>query len=121
MDPQEGTTAGGVLTGERLTIPSLSREGQGVDEEKLLKMFEGMKLTMVIEVQGNVVQTNATHREGSRITVMDLDFGKLLGKPEQLAGMKALRMQSLDDAKQALKAIPGMRIDLNDELTVSFE
>jgi hypothetical protein len=95
--------------------------GTGEDVEKFLEIMQGMKFSLAIEVQGNVVQTNATHREGSRITVMDLDFGKLLGKPEQLAGMKALQMQSLDDAKQVLKAIPGMKIDLNDELTVSFE
>jgi hypothetical protein len=87
---------------------------------KAREMFAGMRFSMALDVNGRIVRTNATHREGSRITLFDLDFEKLLGKPECLAGMKALQTQSLEEAKELLKNMPGMKVDLNDSLEVVF-
>jgi hypothetical protein len=84
-------------------------------------MFKGMKIAMAIEVQGAVVQTNATHREGSRITLMELDFGKLLEMPEKLTQFSQLQPESLEDAKKFMKDLPGIKAEMNKEVTIKFK
>jgi hypothetical protein len=88
---------------------------------QMKKMFEGMKITMAIEIQGSIVETNATHRKDSRITMMELDFGKLLQMPEKLKQFGQLKPESLEDAKQLMKNLPGIKVELNKEITIKFK
>jgi hypothetical protein len=84
-------------------------------------MFKGMKIAMAIEVQGAVVQTNATHRDGSRITLMELDFGKLLEMPDKLVQFSQLQPETLEDAKKFMKDLPGIKAEMNKEVTIKFK
>lgn len=84
-------------------------------------MFKGMKIAMAIEVEGAVVETNATHVDGSRVTIMELDFGKLLEMPEKLVQFSQLEPDSVQDAKEFMKDLPGFKVDMNKELTIKFK
>ena len=88
---------------------------------QMKSMFKGMKIAMAIEVEGAVVETNATHVDGSRITIMELDFGQLLEMPEKLVQFSQLQPESLEDAKEFMKDIPGFKVDMNKELMVKFK
>lgn len=87
--------------------------------EQMKMMFEDMKITMAIDVQGDIVKTNASHREGSKITLMELDFGKLLEMPENLK--KFTQTETIEDAKILMKDLPGIKVDLNEEVMVKFK
>lgn len=93
----------------------------GANIEQFREMMGGLKFSLTVEVCGNIVQTNATHHEGSRITVMDLDFDKLLGNPEQIARLNRLQPKSFEDVRELARNIPGMKVDLNKELVVKFK
>ena len=110
--------------------PTISKEEKPVEMDnqqsemmmaQMKQMFEGMKITMAIEVQGSIVQTNATHREGSKITMMQLDFGKLLQMPEQLNRFSQMKPESLEAAKKLMKDLPGIKVDLNKEVIIKFK
>ena len=88
---------------------------------QMKQMFKGMKIAMAIEVEGAVVQTNATHREGSRITMMELDFGKLLEMPEKLLQFSQLEPETLEDAKKFMKDLPGIKVEMNKEVMIKFK
>ena len=88
---------------------------------QMKKMFEGMKVTIAIDVQGAIVQTNATHREGPRVTLMELDFGKLLEMPEHLKKFSQSMPETMEDAKNLMKDLPGIKLDLNEEVTIKFK
>ena len=88
---------------------------------QMKKMFKDMKIAMAIEVQGAVVQTNATHWEGSRITMMELDFDKLLQMPEKLMQFSQLQPETLEDAKKFMKDLPGIKAEMNKEVTIRFK
>ena len=88
---------------------------------QMKQMFKGMKIVMAIEVEGAVVQTNATHREGSRITMMELDFGKLLEMPEKLLQFSQLEPETLEDAKKFMKDLPGIKAEMNKEVMIKFK
>ncbi len=68
--------------------------------EQMKEVFKGMKVTMAIEIQGDIVKTNATHREGPKVTLMELDFGKLLDTPENLMKFNQTNPESIEDAKK---------------------
>jgi hypothetical protein len=89
--------------------------------QQMKSMFKGMKIAMAVEVEGAVVETNATHVDGSRITIMELDFGKLLEMPEKLVQFSELQPESVEDAKEFMKDLPGFKVDMNKELTIKFK
>jgi hypothetical protein len=106
---------------ENAEAPKAAR-GVIPDEEakQLAEMFMGMKMTLAVEVNGAIVETNATHRNGNRITIIDFDlakFGSSLPEPEKL---KLLKDSSAADARELMKNFPGMKMDLNPTLKVVF-
>jgi len=97
-------------------------KGDISDEEtkQLMEMFMEMKIAMVVEVNGSIVETNATHRDGSRITLVDFDLAKLGSSIPQLEKLKLLKGGSLADAKELMKDFPGIKMELNDKVKVVF-
>lgn len=88
---------------------------------QMKKIFEGMKIAMSFEIQGDIVKTNATYREGTTITLMELDFGKLLEMPGYLEKFSQAKAETIEDAKKLMKDIPGIKVDLNEEITIEFK
>ncbi len=88
--------------------------------EQMKMMFKDMRISMAVEVEGEIVDTNASHREGSRITLMELDFGKLLENPEKFEALQSAEGQNLQEVKKLMEDLPGIKVELNPELKVSF-
>lgn len=84
------------------------------------QMFDGLRISTTLVIQGKVIDTNATHRTGSTIVLTEVDFGELLNKPEVLARLAAIQPVDQAEAMDMIKNIPGMKIDMNDELRVRF-
>lgn len=84
-------------------------------------LFENMRMSLVLQFQGTITETNATHLEGSCVTLFEMDFGALLENPEKLAGLYQKQPSSLEDIKRLVSGLPGLRVDMNDELYVEFQ
>ena len=100
--------------------PAAAADPGGKELEMLRQMFGGMRIAMTVVIKGSIVETNATHRSGSRITLADVDFGKMLDKPELLAKMAEIPPGDTEAAMAMFKKVPGMKVDMNDELRISF-
>lgn len=87
---------------------------------EMKEMFKDMKVNIALEVEGNIIRTNATHREGSKITLMEVDFGKLLNNDEALKKIKQLEPRNADQARKLLKDVPGIKVEFNPKLRVEF-
>jgi hypothetical protein len=90
------------------------------DLAMLRQMFAGLRFAMTVVVKGEIVETNATHRDGSRVTLADIDLGRMLDKPELLTKLAEIPPGDSGAALEMLKKIPGMKADLNDELRITF-
>jgi hypothetical protein len=87
---------------------------------KMAELFMGMKFELAIDINGTIVSTNATHRKGQRITLVDVDLSKvgdLLPRMEQL---NRLNTGSFEESRELLKDLPGIKVEMNDKLTVVF-
>jgi hypothetical protein len=94
--------------------------GSDNEAKELIEMFMGMKMVLALDIDGEILESNATHRNGSRITIVEMDlatFGKSIPELEKL---KELNLNSMEEAKELIKGIPGMKIDMNRSLKVVF-
>ena len=107
---------------EAAPSPLSDASGQISDEDaaKLTEMFKGMRISMALEVNGTILETNATYRDGRRLTILDFDMAKFVGSVRQLDTLRQLNPNSLEDARRLLKEIPGVEVDMNENLTVVF-
>lgn len=84
------------------------------------QFFDGLRVAVYVVPEGEIIETNATHREGSRITLMEMDFGKLLKDPDRFQAFVQQEPDSLEEAKSLMKDLPGVKIDLNPEVQIRF-
>jgi hypothetical protein len=91
--------------------------GKAIEE-----MFKEAKVVMAVEVQGSILSTNATHREGSKVTLVEMDFGKFFKdlKDMRFKQLDQLRPRTPEDAKRLMEELPGIKLELNEEVTIRF-
>ena len=89
----------------------------------IMKQFlKGMRVFMAVDINGSILSTNATHRKEKRITLMDVDFDKLLANPKQFASFAALGSDpSSKEMQKILNKIPGIKLETQKEVEVSFQ
>ncbi|MBN1447854.1 MAG: hypothetical protein JXA28_07970 [Bacteroidetes bacterium] len=111
------------MTGEEDAEDTSSDEGgmQMGGFEQMAEFMRGMHVSFALEVEGRIIETNAQFVEGPRITVMDIDFDKLIDDPEKLRALEAAENKGPAAAQELLKDIPGIKVDLANELVVTFE
>ena len=98
-------------------------ENEGDEEwtEEMKNMMSGFRISIQIEVDGDIVETNATHVDGSTITLMEMSFDELLEDPEQFKKLKNLDDASYEETRELLKDIPGIKFETNEKVKVIFE
>jgi len=89
----------------------------------IMQMFKGLHMGVAVNVEGKVVKTNSPYVEGSKVTLMDIDFDPLLSDAK---GFKSLneKMETAmgDDRKmmEILKGIKGLMITTDPEVSIEF-
>ena len=71
---------------------------------------------MAVEVQGNLVKTNSVYQEGTKVTLLEMDFSELLSNDTLLQQAAAIKGQNLEEAKELLKGLKGFKINLDPEV-----
>jgi hypothetical protein len=89
--------------------------------QAMQQIFKDMKITIAVEVEGSITETNAQFHEGSRVTLMEMDFNKLLANPAKFKELVQGNPQSLQDSKALLKGLDGVKIESAPEVKVKFQ
>jgi hypothetical protein len=88
---------------------------------EMMKMaFKDMRVAMHVEVVGEIVETNAMHLEGTRVTLMDIDFGEMLSNESALRAMAGKKPESVVDMKELMKLVPGLKLEIEPEIAILF-
>lgn len=82
------------------------------------QMFEGLKIGIDLDVQGTIVKTNSAYVQGSRVTLLEMDFSELLKNDALLK--QAAEPKSIEEAKKLLQGVKGFKVNLDPEVTVEF-
>ncbi len=97
---------------------SRSRDEEGIDLARWL--VGDLELSTIVEVEGRVVESNASFRKGSVITLFDINLDDLLDSEGFLQEASEYEEISLSDAKRLMKKYPGIKVELHREVNVSF-
>ena len=84
-------------------------------------MMKDMKMTAKIVVESGIAETNATHHEGNTVTLMEMDFGKLMADPKVAAKMQNLDLQNPASLQEDLKNIPGIKGEEKEKVTIKLK
>ena len=105
--------------GEEDTYQESESDEEGLDDN-LIKMMDGMSVTISLVINGDIVETNATFVDGSKVTLLDIDFGKLLKNKNSLELLEKNPPKNLDEMKEIIKNVPGIKLELQKPVSIKF-
>ncbi|MCK5085978.1 MAG: hypothetical protein KAQ90_00590, partial [Melioribacteraceae bacterium] len=84
-------------------------------------LIKDFAILIQLELDGDIVETNATYIDGSTITLIEMRFDEIMENPEKFEELKKLKPKSMEDAREVLKNLPGIKMELNETVEVKFE
>jgi hypothetical protein len=101
--------------------PQLPASGQDMAAMMMQQMFKDMKVSLAIEVAGRITETNAEYKDTSRVTLMEMDFNKVLANPEKFKALSAAQPKTIEEAKALVKGTEGIKAETQPTVTVKFQ
>jgi hypothetical protein len=99
---------------------SAGSNSPSADQIAMLRpMLAGAHIAIAIEPAGHLVRTSSPYVDGQRVTLADVNVDSLLNDATLLERLKAARTP--DEMKAILKAVPGLKVNLDPEITIEFE
>jgi hypothetical protein len=99
-------------------IPDSSQRAQQM--MMMREMFKGARVAVFLEVDGSIRETDATFHEDDRITLMEIDFDRLLEDEAALEKLVAANPQSPDEMKTLMEGVEGVKVETREAVTVRF-
>jgi len=117
------------IAGDTSSVPENTNAGKeksnkGSDDQSLEMMknlFQDMKINISLRLEGTIVNTNATHRNGSTVTLIEMDFGKIMDNPALFKQLSAVKPQTIEETKALLKRVEGLKFETNNPVTIEFK
>jgi hypothetical protein len=97
-----------------------SPEDEAAAMDMMKMFFKDMAVRIELEMVGTVVKTNASYRDKSRITLIDMEFGKIFENKEVFEKLSKAQPKTIEEMKDIVKDIKGLRIELNNPVVVEF-
>jgi hypothetical protein len=82
------------------------------------QMMSGLKIAIFMQPAGRILKTNSPYLEGQRVTLLEMDFGQLMGDEAMLQKLQGAG--SLEEAKALLKGVKGLKVNTDREVSVEF-
>jgi len=86
--------------------------------QALKGMLAGAHLLLAAEPQGALVKTSSPYVDGTRVTLLEIDLDQLLADETFLARLQAARTP--DEVRAVVRDAPGLKINLDPDITVQF-
>ena len=91
------------------------------DLSKLKALLKDFKISLVIETDGEIEETNASYVDKSSVTIFDLNFNLLLDNPEKLAALKKINPNDMQELKGILQDVTGVKIETSKTIKIKFD
>ena len=103
--------------GEQPAKPEMSDQQLAMAQQ----MMGDMRMALKLEFPGGIAETNAQHQDGNKVTIMDIDFGKLMAQEGKFKEFMKAQPESPAEAAQLLKGVDGVKIETAEKLTVKLK
>jgi len=102
-------------TGQKKTP---EEEASAADMMKIF--FKDMAVKIDVEIAGAIIRTNATYRDKTRLTLLDIQFGKIFENKELFDKLNKTQPKTIEEMKGIVKDLKGLQIELNNPVVVEF-
>ncbi len=89
--------------------------------QMMREMLDGSKLVLAVDINGTIVETDAAHHDGSRLTLFAIDFNEMMADSKAFTQAVKAKPQTYEEAMEMMKTTPGVRVELRDSVSVRFE
>jgi hypothetical protein len=84
-------------------------------------LFKGMRIRVALKIDGNILETNATYRDKTQLTLLDMQFSKILENKAAFEKFSAVQPKSVEEMKELVKNIEGLKVEMNNPVVVKFK
>jgi len=99
-------------------LDALGSKGAASQIPMIKTLLGGARVLLAVEPEGTLVRTSSPFVDGGRVTLLEVDLDEVLKDETLIARLKAATTQ--DEAKAAVRAAAGLKINLDREITVEF-
>lgn len=89
--------------------------------EQAKEMMKDFKVLIQLEIDGEIIETNATYVDGSTVTLVEMSLDQLADDPELFNKLKSLDDATFDETRDVLEELPGIKFETNEQVKVVFE
>lgn len=90
------------------------------DMQKLIDMFDGMKMSLSFNFDKPIKETDAVYVNGSEVTLMEIDFAEIIKHKDILEKLQKSKPQTIEQFKEVVGELPGIKIEFKDKITIKF-
>jgi len=101
--------------------PQEKTEADPNSAEMMKAFFKDMSMKLVLDIDGTIVDTNATYRDKSQLTLFDIHFGKIIENEKAFEKVNAVQPKTIEEMKELIKGIEGLKIEMENPVVVSFK
>lgn len=99
-------------------LPGAGGDASNPQAMQMMKTFlQGMKIDVAVQV-GRVVKTNIPYVQGGTVTLLNMDFDKLLADPTAFDRIQ--NAKTPEETRAAMKNVQGLQVNLDPQLTLEF-
>ena len=88
--------------------------------EMMRELYQDMHIRIAVEVNGEIAETNASYVEDSTVTLMDIDFAKILQDEEKFKELMNANPSTVEEMKELVKDNPGIKVEIQDSIRIRF-
>jgi hypothetical protein len=88
--------------------------------QMMQELYEDMHIGIAVEVNGEIVETNASYVDGSTVTLMDIDFAKILEDEQKFKELMSANPETVEEMKELVKDNPGIKVEIEKAIRIRF-
>jgi hypothetical protein len=88
--------------------------------QMMRELYQDMRIRIAVEVDGTITETNASYVDGSTVTLMDIDFAKILEDEEKFKELLNANPETVEEMKELVKDNPGIRVEIEESVRIRF-
>ena len=88
--------------------------------EMMRELYQDMHIGIAVEVDGEITDTNASYVDGSTVTLMDIDFAKILEDEEKFKELMNANPETVEEMKELVKDNPGIKVETEESIRIRF-
>jgi hypothetical protein len=88
--------------------------------DMMRELYQDMHIRIAVEVDGQITETNANYVDGSTVTLMDIDFAKILEDEEKFKELMSANPETVEEMKELVKDNPGIKVEIEEKIRIRF-